>query len=702
MFNNKLFYGMLLGSSILATSCSQKTSNPMWNNQNPFFSESKLPYHTADFSKIKSEDFKPALLQGMVEQLAEIEKIANNSAKPTFENTLVEMEKSGQLLARVSHVFGLLTGADTNETLQAVEEELSPKFAAHSDAIYLNDQLFKRVKALHDAKSTLNLDKESARLLDVYYQKFELAGANLSSAQKEELKKLNGEIASLETKFSNQLLKGTKAGGVAFSKEELVGLSDADLESFKQADGTYLVSLLNTTQQPELQNMTSKASRKKLFDAAWIRTEKKDENDTRATILTLVKKRAEKAKLLGFNNYAEWNLQDQMAQNPTAAKKLLNQMIPAATAMANKDAKEFEALAKKENSANTLTAADWNFYAEKVRKEKYDIDESAMKPYFVLDSVVENGVFYMAKQLYGISFKKRTDIPVWNEDVKVYELFNEDGSQLGLFYTDYFKRDTKQGGAWMSNLVEQSHLFGTKPVIYNVGNYTKPANGQPALISYDDVITTFHEFGHALHGFFANQKYPTLSGTSVSRDFVEFPSQFHEHYATEPSILKNYAKHYQTNQVIPDELVAKMKKAANFNKGYSLTELLSAASLDLSWHTVNVDANITSVDEFEKQALIDNKTNLPQVPPRYRSSYFSHIFGGGYAAGYFAYIWAEMLDHDAYQWTLENGGMTRKNGQILRDKVFSQGNSDDLNVIYKNFRGKEPSIEPMLKYHGLK
>ncbi|WP_333663152.1 M3 family metallopeptidase [Chishuiella changwenlii] len=702
MFNNKLFYGMLLGSSILATSCSQKTSNPMWNNQNPFFSESKLPYHTADFSKIKSEDFKPALLQGMVEQLAEIEKIANNSAKPTFENTLVEMEKSGQLLARVSHVFGLLTGADTNETLQAVEEELSPKFAAHSDAIYLNDQLFKRVKALHDAKSTLNLDKESARLLDVYYQKFELAGANLSSAQKEELKKLNGEIASLETKFSNQLLKGTKAGGVTFSKEELVGLSDADLESFKQADGTYLVSLLNTTQQPELQNMTSKASRKKLFDAAWIRTEKKDENDTRATILTLVKKRAEKAKLLGFNNYAEWNLQDQMAQNPTAAKKLLNQMIPAATAMSNKDAKEFEALAKKENSANTLTAADWNFYAEKVRKEKYDIDESAMKPYFVLDSVVENGVFYMAKQLYGISFKKRTDIPVWNEDVKVYELFNEDGSQLGLFYTDYFKRDTKQGGAWMSNLVEQSHLFGTKPVIYNVGNYTKPANGQPALISYDDVITTFHEFGHALHGFFANQKYPTLSGTSVSRDFVEFPSQFHEHYATEPSILKNYAKHYQTNQVIPDELVAKMKKAANFNKGYSLTELLSAASLDLSWHTVNVDSNITSVDEFEKQALIDNKTNLPHVPPRYRSSYFSHIFGGGYAAGYFAYIWAEMLDHDAYQWTLENGGMTRKNGQILREKVFSQGNSDDLNVIYKNFRGKEPSIEPMLKYHGLK
>ncbi|MGV0938649.1 M3 family metallopeptidase [Empedobacter falsenii] len=702
MFNKKLFYGMMVGSSILATSCSEKSTNSMWNDKNPFFEVSTLPYQTADFSKIKNEDFKPALLQGMAEQLVEIEKIANNSEAPTFENTLVEMEKSGQLLTRVNHVFGLLTGANTNETLQAVEEEMSPKFAAHSDAIYLNDKLFQRVKTLHDNKKSLNLDKESSRLLDVYYQRFELAGANLSAAQKDELKKLNGEIASLETKFSNQLLKGTKSGGVTYTKEELAGLSDADLEAFKQTDGTYLISLLNTTQQPELQNMTNAASRKKLFDAAWIRTEKKDENDTRATILTLVKKRAEKAKLLGFSNYAEWNLQDQMAQNPTAAKGILNQMIPAATAMAQKDAKEFEALAKKENPSNTLTAADWNYYAEKVRKEKYDIDENEMKPYFVLDSVVENGIFFMAKELYGISFKKRTDIPTWHEDVKVYELFNEDGSQLGLFYTDYFKRDSKQGGAWMSNLVEQSHLFGTKPVIYNVGNYTKPANGQPALISYDDVVTTFHEFGHALHGFFANQKYPTLSGTNVSRDFVEFPSQFHEHYVTEPSILKNYAKHYQTGAAIPDALVEKMKKASNFNKGYTLTELLSAAALDLSWHTVSVDKTITSVDDFEKQALIDNKTNLPQVPPRYRSSYFSHIFGGGYAAGYFAYIWAEMLDHDAYEWTIENGGISRKNGQILRDKVFSQGNSDDLNVIYKNFRGKNPSIEPMLKYHGLK
>ena len=566
---------MMIGSSILATSCSQKSTNTMWNEQNPFFEVSTLPYHTADFSKIKDKDLKPALLQGMAEQLIEINQIANNPAVPTFENTLVEMEKSGQLLGRVSPVFGLLTGTNTNETLEQVEEELSPLFAAHHDAIYLNQKLFERVKTVYNNKANLKLDGESARLLDVYYQQFELAGANLTKEQKAQLKKLNGEIASLETKFSNQLLKGTKAGGVTFTKEELAGLSAADLEAFKQADGTYLISLLNTTQQPELQNMTNSASRKKLYDAAWIRTEKKDENDTRATILTLVKKRAEKAKLLGFNNYAEWNLQDQMAKTPTAAKGILNQMIPAATAMAKKDAKEFEALAKKENSANTFTAADWNYYAEKVRKEKYDLDENEMKQYFVLDSIVENGIFEMAHKLYGITFKKRTDIPTWHEDVKVYELFNEDGSQLGLFYTDYFKRDSKQGGAWMSNIVEQSHLFGTKPVIYNVGNYTKPADGQPALISFDDVITTFHEFGHALHGFFANQHFPTLSGTNVSRDFVEFPSQFHEHYATEPSILKNYAKHYKTGETMPDALVEKMKKAANFNKGYTLTELLS-------------------------------------------------------------------------------------------------------------------------------
>ena len=424
---------MMVGSSILATSCSEKSTNNLWNDTNPFYKESQLPYHTADFSKIKNEDFKPALLEGMAEQLIEINKIANNSATPTFENTLVEMEKSGKLLTRVQHVFGLLTGANTNETLQQVEEELAPKFAAHSDAIYLNQKLFDRVKALYTKKNELNLDKESARLLDVYYQRFELAGANLNDTQKDKLKELNGDIASLETKFSNQLLKGTKAGGVSFTKTELAGLSDSDLEAFKQADGTYLISLLNTTQQPELQNMTNPASRKKLFDAAWIRNEKNDENDTRATILTLVKKRVEKATLLGYKNYAEWNLQDQMAKTPTAAKGILNQMIPAATAMAQKDAKEFETLAKKENASNTLTAADWNYYAEKVRKEKYDIDENEMKQYFVLDSVVENGVFDMATKLYGITFKKRSDIPVWHEDVKVYELFNEDGSTLGLY-----------------------------------------------------------------------------------------------------------------------------------------------------------------------------------------------------------------------------------------------------------------------------
>lgn len=691
-----------MGSSLFITSCHQKnTETTGWNKHNPFYAESTLPYHVPDFNHIKDSDFKPALLQGMKEQLEEINAIAANTEAPTFENTLVAIEKSGQLLNRVNSVFSLLTGANTNPELQKLEEEMAPLFSAHHDAIYMNVQLYERIHSLYSGINSLALDTESKRLVEVYHQKFLLAGAALNEQQKKKLSELNAQIASLTTKFSNQLLKGTKNGGVTFKREELEGMDDEEVAAYQQKDGTYLVSLLNTTQQPELQNMNNPSSRRKLYEASLNRTEKGDENDTRPTILELVKKRAEKATLLGFKNYAEWSLQDQMAKTPEAARGILNKMIPAATFMAKKDAAEFGALAYKQDPGTTFSAADWNYYAEKIRKKKYDLDENEIKQYLVIDSILEKGVFFMAEKLYGITFKKRTDIPVWHEDVVVYELFNEDKSTLGLFFADFFKRDSKQGGAWMSNLVEQSHLFGNKPVIYNVTNYTKPAKGQPALITFDDAITMFHEFGHALHGFFADQQFPSLSGTNVSRDFVEFPSQFHEHFATEPSILKNYARHYKTGESIPDSLIRKMEKAANFNKGYSLTELLSAASLDLSWHTISADRAVNNVDVFEKQALIENKTNIDLVPPRYRSSYFSHIFGGGYAAGYFAYIWAEMLDHDAYEWLKENGGMTRSNGQILREKVFSRGNSDDLNTIYRNFRGKNPAIEPLLKFHGL-
>ena len=692
---------MLMGSTLLMNSCS-KTGNAVWDESNYFYKVSTLPYGTTDFSKIKTEDFKPALIEGMRQQIEEINAIANQKDAPTFENTIVELEKSGQLLNRISPSFNVLTGTETNETLQALEEELSPKFAAHSDAIYLNTALFNRVKSVYNQKAQLDLDTESARLLETYYNRFVLAGAALPEAEKVKLKKINEEIASLNTKFGNQLLNATKSGGVTFTKEELDGLSDQDLEALKQADSTYKVALLNTTQQPELQSLNRKETRQKLYDAAWNRTTKGDANDTRQTILDIANKRAEKAKLLGYENYAQWSLKNQMAKTPEAVNTFLGNMIAVSSKMAEKEAEEIQNLINQEKAPFELTAADWNFYSEKIRKAKYDLDENEIKPYLEVWSILENGVFFMANKLYGMTYEERKDIPTWNKDVRVYELFNEDKSSIGLFYVDFFKRDSKQGGAWMSNIVEQSTLFNQKPVIYNVCNYTKAPEGQKTLITFDDTITMFHEFGHALHGLFATQKYPSLSGTNVARDFVEFPSQFHEHFASYPEVLKNYAKHYQTGEVMPDALIAKMEKAKNFNKGYALTEILSAAALDMSWHTIGADQKITDAEQFETEALIKNNTALKAVPPRYRSTFFSHVFGGGYAAGYYAYLWAEMLDHDAFQWLKENGGMTRENGQILRDKIFSRGNSEDYTEMYKKFRGKEASIEPMLQYHGLK
>ncbi|WP_010256240.1 M3 family metallopeptidase [Myroides injenensis] len=700
----KAVIGVVAGASLFSISCNKtkndSTKNNDWNESNAFFTESDLPYHTADFNKIKDKDFKPALLEGMRRQIEAIDKIVSNPDEPTFENTIEALERSSDLLDRVSSVFYLLVGAHTNDELKEINNELSPKFAAHSDAINLNDGLFQRVKTLYNAKESLNLNDEQKRLIDVYYQGFERSGANLNETQKEQLKKLNQEIATLNTKFGDQLLSATKQGGVSFTKEELDGFSEEALESIKQADGTYLIPLNNTTQQPDLVSMKSKDARKKLFEQAWIRAEKSDANDTRETLLTLVKKRAEKAKLMGFDNFAEWSLQGTMAQTPANAIQILKDLSPYAVNAAKEEAKDIQALINKEADPFTLTAADWDYYAEKIREEKYAINQNELKPYFEMNAVLEDGVFFMAKQLYGLSFKERKDIPVWQEDVKVYEVFNEDGSKVGLFYADYYQRDSKRGGAWMSNIVGQSKLFDQLPVIYNVGNFPKPAAGQPTLLSQDNVITMFHEFGHALHGFFADQTYPTLSGTSVSRDFVEFPSQFHEHFAFEPSVLKNYAKHYKTGEVIPDALVEKMKKAQNFNKGYSMTELLGASLLDMEWHVISADANIADVDKFEQEALQKYGLDLATVPPRYRSSYFSHIFAGGYASGYYSYKWSEMLDFDAYAWLEENGGMTRENGQILRDKVFSKGNSVPLDKLYNDFRGKNPTIDALLKYQG--
>jgi peptidyl-dipeptidase Dcp len=698
----------VLAILVIIVSCNQKQSSDSAGGSNPFFEASKLPLQAPDFSNIKDADFQPAIEEGMKQQQAEVQKIADNTEAPTFDNTLVALEKSGQLLKRVNNVFNLLTGANTNPTLQKVQQDVAPKLAANQDAVFLNTKLFKRIQAVYGQRDKLNLDPESERLLEYYNQEFELAGANLSDQDKEKLKELNKEEATLTAKFTNMLLAGTKAGALVVSdKAELAGLSDGALqaaaENAKAAkmDGKWLLPLQNTTQQPALQSLSDRPTRGKLFEASYTRTEKGDTNDTRKTIARIAQIRAQKAKLVHFKNYAEWKLQDQMAQTPEAVEKFMQQLVPAATAKAKAEAADIQALIDQQKGGFKLQPWDWNFYAEQVRKAKYDLDENEVKPYFELDKVLQNGVFYAANQLYGLTFKERHDLPVYQPDVRVFDVFDKDGSQLGLFYCDYFKRDNKSGGAWMDNMVTQSKLLGTKPVIYNVCNFTKPAPGQPALISYDDAKTMFHEFGHGLHGLFANQQYPTLSGANTARDFVEFPSQFNEHWALDPKVFAHYAVHYKTGAPMPQALVDKIKKAATFNQGYALTEALAAADLDLQWHTLGPDAPLLDVDKFEAGALQKTRLNLPQVPPRYRSSYFLHIWANGYAAGYYAYAWTEMLDDDAFSWFQEHGGLTRENGQRFRDMILSKGNTENYGKMFKAFRGHDPDIHPMLLNRGL-
>lgn len=677
--------------------------------ENPFFAASQLPFQAPRFDVISESDYVPAIAAGIQQKLAEVEKIANNPAEPTFDNTFVALEKSGALLTRTMNVFGAMTSANTSDALQKLDEETSPKLAALNDAIMLNSKLFARIKAIYDRRDSLNLDAESLRLVEVTYKNYVLAGANLSDADKTQLKALNQEAATLSTQFTNKLLAASKNGALAITdKSLLAGLSEGELAAAAQAaserklDKQWLLVLQNTTQQPDLQNLQDRDTRQKLFEASINRAEKKDANDTRQTLARLAKVRAEQAKLLGFPNYAAWKLQNQMAKTPDAALAFMRNIVPAATARAEREAKDIQAVIDRQNGGFKLAAWDWQFYAEQVRKEKYDLDESQIKPYFEMNNVLHNGVFYAANLLYGISFKERKDIPVYHPDVRVYEVFDKDGQSLALFYTDFFKRDNKGGGAWMSNFVEQSKLNGTKPVIYNVSNFTKPAAGQPALLSYDDVITMFHEFGHALHGMFADQQYPSLSGTNTARDFVEFPSQFNEHWVSDPQVFAHFAKHYQTGEAMPQVLVDKINKADKFNKGYAMTELLAAALLDMHWHMLGADQPQQDVDKFEAASLRQDKIDLSYVPPRYRSSYFQHIWGNGYAAGYYAYLWTEMLADDAFQWFSDNGGLTAENGQRFREQVLSQGNSQDLEKLYVKWRGQEPSIEPMLINRGLK
>ena len=675
---------------------------------NPFFTASTLPYQAPRFDLIKDSDYAPAFERGMADHLREITAIANNKAAPTFDNTIVAMEKAGRLLDRVQETFFGVYQANSDAELDKVESREAPRLSQHEDEIYLNERLFARVKKLHDTRDSLNLNAEQAQLLDVYYQQFVHAGAELSKADKVKLRAINTKLANLESVYQQKLIAAAKDGAlVVDSKDALAGLDDGaiasaqkDAES-RKLTGKWVLPLQNTTQQPALENLSKRETRQALFEQSWNRAEKGDKNDTRATISELAQLRAQKAALFGYPSFAAYTLYDQMAKTPEAAEGFMQKLVPAVAAEQKREGAVLQDAIHRDGENFTLKPWDWNRYAEQVRREKYALNQDDVKPYFELKTVLTDGVFFAANQLYGITFKQLTDIPVYNPDVMVFEVFDKDGSQLGLMYFDYFKRDTKSGGAWMSNFVGQSSLLGTKPVIYNVANFTKAAPGQPQLITSDDVTTMFHEFGHALHGLFASQTYPTLSGTNVARDFVEFPSQFNENWALDPKVLAHYARHYKTGAPMPQALVDKIKKAAKFNQGYALGEIVAAAELDMKWHALPASAPRQDADKFEADALNSMGLDVANVPPRYRSSYFLHIWSNGYSAGYYAYLWTEMLDQDVFAWFTQHGGLTRENGQRFRDMILSKGHTMDYGPMFEAFYGKAPDIEPMLAHRGL-
>lgn len=675
---------------------------------NPFLHHSTLPYQAPQFDQIDVQHYRPAFDEGVRQKRAEIAGIVQNPQRPDFANTLLALEQSGALLTRVTSVFFAMTAAHTNDELQRLDEEFSAELASLANDIYLNSALFARVENVWQRRSSSGLDSESIRLLEVVYQRFVLAGACLNETDKARLKALNTESATLTSQFNQRLLAANKSGAMVVDDvRHLDGLSTeeiavaAETAREKGLEARWVIPLLNTTQQPALAVLRDRQTRENLFTRAWTRAENNDANDTRAIIQRLVEIRMQQAKLLGFANYAAWKIADQMAKTPEAALTFMRSIVPAARARALDEQAEIQKVIFQQDGQFSAEAWDWSFYAEQVRREKYALDEAQLKPYFSLDSVLNEGVFWTANQLYGIKFVERFDIPVYHPDVRVWEIFDHDGIGLALFYGDFFARESKSGGAWMGNFVEQSLLNETRPVIYNVCNYQKPAKEQPALLLWDDVITLFHEFGHTLHGLFATQRYATLSGTNTPRDFVEFPSQINEHWASHPQVFARFARHVDTGEHMPQALRDKMQQASLFNKGYDMTELLSAALLDMRWHSLEMSNASHLVDQFEQQALVAEGLDLKAVPPRYRSSYFAHIFGGGYAAGYYAYLWTQMLADDGYQWFVEQGGLTRENGQKFRDAILSRGNSTDLAVLYRHWSGRDPQMEPMLKHRGL-
>ena len=684
-------------------------STTVSTEQNPFYTESSLYMKYPEFDKIKNEHYTPAFEKGMADHMAEIDAIAERADSPTLENTIISMEKSGALLDRVATVFFSLTSANTNDAMEKIRSEMAPKLSAHSDQILLNGILFHRVKTIYEQRDQLGLDAESKRLVEKYYTDFIRSGANLSSEEKESLKKINGEMAVLQTTFSQNVLKEVNALAVVVdSKDELDGLSDAAIEAAaneaksRELDGKYVLTLRNTSGQPPMASLTNRALRERIHKTSLSRGSRGSDFDNRDILANVIKLRAEKAQLMGYDNHAAYSLENQTAQTPKAVNERLSSLAPKAVANANKEATDLQKMIDAEDGSFKLASWDWDFYTEKVRADRYNFDASQLKPYFEMDNVLQNGVFYAATQLFGITFKERFDLPVYQEDVRVFEVFNEDGSVLALFIFDGYARSSKRGGAWMNAYVGQSKLKGNKPVIANHLNVVKPPKGEPTLMSFDEVITTFHEFGHALHGMFSDVNYPYFAGTSVPRDFVEYPSQVNEMWAIWPEVLKNYAVHHETGKPMPKELLDKVLATQKFNQGFTTTEYLAASLLDQALHQLSPDQVPTGEEiiAFEADALKTAGVAMDVIPPRYRSTYFSHIIGG-YSAGYYSYIWSEVLDADTVEWFKENGGLKRENGDHFRKTLLSRGGSKDALKIFKDFRGAEPNIQPLLDRRGL-
>ena len=678
-----------------------------FENENPFALRSTLEYEMPDFSRINDDSYLPAFYAGCEEQLAEVQAIIDQP-EVSFENTIVSMERSGQMLMRMLMVFYNKSSSDTNDKLDEIEAELAPKLAAHMDEVRLNQKLFSRIKHLHENRDSLELGTEEAWLLERYYLDFTHAGAHLTDAQREELMVLNEKLSGLETKFGTNLLNDTNDLGVFVDDvAELAGLDENQIAACAAAakdrdqEGKYFVAMVNFTGNPLLANLTHRGLREKIMKASLLKGARDNENDNRPVLLEIVKLRAQRAELFGVKTHAEHVLQDRNAQNPTNVHNMLKQIAPAAVRNARAEGAELQKAINESGESFELASWDWDLYTEKVRLAKYNLDTSAMKPYFELERVLHDGVFFAANKLFGITFKERKDIKTYHPEARAFEVFNEDGSKLALFIGDFFTRDSKRGGAWMNNLVDQNHLLGQLPVVVNNLNIPKPPEGQPALLTYDETTTLFHEFGHALHGFLSDVKYPRFSGTSVERDFVEFPSQVNEMWITWPEVLDNYARHYVTGEKLPQAWVDNLKAASAFNEGHATTSYLAAAILDLAWHSLPADATVADVEEFEAKAIADYGLDYAPVPTRYRSTYFSHIFAGGYSAGYYGYIWSEVLDADTVNWFKENGGMTRENGEHFRQSLLSRGGSLNSMQMFRNFRGQDATIEPLLKRRGL-